>query len=111
MTTPSSRPRSALSGVQIISRLGALEGWKLCGDGDKVSIEKTITFNSYLETIAFVNAVAFLAERLDHHPELLVGYQRCSVRFNTHDVGGISALDFDAARRVDDLLQASEPCA
>ncbi len=104
-TSPTPLPRCALSGVQIIARLGSLDGWKLCGDGDQVAIEKTYTFESYLQTIAFVNAVAFCAERQDHHPELLVGYKSCSVRWRTHDAGGISALDFEAAARVEALLE------
>lgn len=53
--------------------------------------------------MAFANAVAFLAESLNHHPELLVQYARCSVRWRTHDVQGISMADFDAAARVDAL--------
>jgi Zn-dependent protease with chaperone function len=51
-----------------------------------------------------VNAIAFIAKVQDHHPELAVTYSRCVVRFNTHDVGGISATDFDCAARVDALL-------
>ena len=108
---PSTRPRSALNGVQIIARLGSLEGWKLLGNDEQVAIEKTFSFASYLQTMAFVNAIAFLAERIDHHPELLVGYQHCSVRFRTHDVNGISVLDFEAARQVDALLQTPESAA
>jgi 4a-hydroxytetrahydrobiopterin dehydratase len=55
--------------------------------------------------MAFVNAVAFVAHREDHHPDLSVHYNRCVVRFNTHDVGGISESDFECAARVDALLQ------
>lgn len=53
--------------------------------------------------MAFANAVAFLAESINHHPELLVQYAHCSVRWRTHDVQGISMADFDAAARVDAL--------
>lgn len=98
------RPRTILSGVQIIAHLANLEGWKLHGDDEHVAIEKTYRFAGYLQTIAFVNAVAYVAEQLDHHPELLVGYASCSVRFRTHDLGGISVLDCEAARRVDALM-------
>lgn len=55
--------------------------------------------------MAFANAVAFLAESQNHHPELLVQYTRCSVRWRTHDVQGISLADFDCATRVDALTQ------
>jgi pterin-4a-carbinolamine dehydratase len=60
-----------------------------------VAIEKTYTFANYYETISFVNALAFIANAQDHHPDLSVHYNRCVVRFNTHDVKGISETDFD----------------
>ena len=83
------------------------EAWlKLAGDGADVAIEKTYTFANYFETIAFVNALALIAHRQDHHPDLSVHYNRCVVRFNTHDVGGISDTDIDCAQRVDALLTA-----
>ena len=59
-----------------------------------MAIEKTFAFKNYLRTMAFVNAIAYIAEQQNHHPELLVRYKTCSVRFNTHDVGGISESDF-----------------
>ena len=95
--------RVALSAPQIIAGLARLEGWQLHGDGDAVAIEKTFTFKNYLRTVAFVNAVAYLAEQQDHHPEMLVQYAQCSVRFNTHDVKGISISDFECAKLVDAL--------
>jgi 4a-hydroxytetrahydrobiopterin dehydratase len=51
-----------------------------------------------------VNAVAFVANAQDHHPDLSVQFNRCVVRLNTHDVQGISATDFDCASRFDALL-------
>ena len=54
-----------------------------------------------------MNAVAFIANAQDHHPDLSVHYNRCVVRFNTHDVGGISVTDFDCAAQVDALLRLS----
>ena len=84
--------------------MAQLEGWTLTGDGASVAIEKTFTFANYYETIAFVNAVAFVAHTQDHHPDLSVNFKRCVVRFNTHEVAGISASDFDCAARVDALL-------
>ena len=96
--------RIALSATNIVAKLALLDGWKLSGDGDAVSIEKTFRFDNYFETIAFVNAVALVAHKEDHHPELAVLYNRCTVRFNTHDVRGISASDFDCAAQLDALL-------
>ena len=98
-------PRRALSATEIVSGLAPLEGWKLAGDGADVAIEKTYTFSNYFETIAFVNALAFIAHTQDHHPDLSVHYNRCIVRFSTHDVGGISATDIDCAQRADALLK------
>ncbi len=67
-------------------------------------IQKRFDFVDYHHTLAFVNAVAWIAHREDHHPDLLVSYNRCTVRFNTHSVGGISINDFICAAKVDALL-------
>ena len=96
--------RRALTPTEIVSRLTEHPGWKLSGDGADVAIEKAYTFANYYETISFVNALAFVANALDHHPELGVHYDRCVVRFNTHDVKGISETDFECAAQVDALL-------
>jgi 4a-hydroxytetrahydrobiopterin dehydratase len=97
--------RPMLSATQVIAGLAKLSGWKLHGDDADVAIEKTFAFNNYLRTMAFVNAIAYIAEQQDHHPELLVRYNTCSVRFNTHDVQGITQSDLACAALVDALLQ------
>ena len=94
----------ALSATQVIAKLAQLDAWRLFGDGADVAIEKTFHFSSHLQTMAFANAVAFLADACNHHPELLIHGQRCSVRWNTHDVQGLSAKDFACATKVDALL-------
>lgn len=96
--------RRALTAPEVVKRLAGLSGWILGGDGATVAIEKTFAFANYFETMAFVNAVAFIAQRQDHHPELVVTYKQCTVRLNTHDVQGISATDFDCAAAFDALL-------
>ncbi|MEY4711891.1 MAG: hypothetical protein RIS88_1341 [Pseudomonadota bacterium] len=96
--------RRALSPTEVVTRLANAPGWLLAGNGADVAIEKTYRFANYHETLAFVNAVAFIAHAQDHHPELTVGYARCAVRWNTHDVGGLSETDFECAARVDALL-------
>ncbi len=101
---PTTPVRTALTATQIIANLTKLQGWKLHGDGADVAIEKTYRFDNFLATMSFVNAVAFIAEQQDHHPELLVTYGDCSVRFNTHDVHGVSRSDFECAALVDALL-------
>lgn len=96
--------RRALTPTQVVAGLAKLEGWQLAGDGVAVTIEKTFSFATYYQTIAFVNAVAFIAHKQDHHPELTVHFGKCTVRFNTHDVDGISVSDFECAAAVDALI-------
>lgn len=81
--------------------LAELPGWGL--EGDAASISRKFRFPDYVTTIAFVNAVATMAEAQDHHPDLEVGYGRCLVRYNTHDVGGLSQNDFICAAKADAL--------
>lgn len=105
MSRPVHRNRRALVATEIVAQLSKLNGehvpgWRLI-DG---ALEKTFSFKNFFETIGFVNAVAFIANAEDHHPDLLVKYAGCCVRFNTHDVGGISASDFFCASKVDALL-------
>ena len=102
--SPSAPVYQALTATQIIAKLTPLPGWKLSGDGADVAIEKTFHLPGFLETMAFVNAVAYIAQRRNHHPELRVSFNRCSVRWNTHDVQGISMADFDCAALVDALV-------
>ena len=96
--------RHALSPTALVTALSKLTGWRLVGDGADVAIEKTYQFANYYETISFVNALAFVANAQDHHPDLAVHYNRCVVSFNTHDVGGISQTDFDCAAKIDALI-------
>jgi 4a-hydroxytetrahydrobiopterin dehydratase len=100
----SQQSRRALSPTEIVRRLADLPGWKLSGDGDDVAIEKTFTFDDYHETISFVNALAFVAHALDHHPDLSVHFNKCVVRLSTHSLQGISETDFECAARTDALL-------
>lgn len=103
-TTSRYQPYSA---TQVIAALAKMQGWRLHGDGPTVAIEKTFQFKNFLRTMAFVNAVAYVAEQQDHHPELVVQYGSCTVRFNTHDVQGISQVDFACAALVDALVVAT----
>ncbi len=97
------QPRRALTATEVVTRLASAPGWKLMGDGKAVAIEKTYTFANYHETMAFVNAAAWIAHAQDHHPDLSVHYNRCVVRWNTHDVGGLSQTDFECAALIDSL--------
>lgn len=100
----STQTRRALTATEIVAALAKLDGWRLQGDGAEVAIEKTFRFANYYQTMAFVNALAFIAHAEDHHPDLSVHYDRCVVRLNTHDVGGVSSTDLDCAARFDALL-------
>ena len=96
----------ALEGVdamgpnEVRSHLAQVSGWHL----NNGAIEKTFSFKNYHETIAFVNALAWIAHTEDHHPELAVTFDRCVARFNTHSVGGISLNDFICAAKADALV-------
>ena len=90
----------AMGADEITAHLAQAPGWRL----HEGSIEKSYTFPDFHRTIAFVNALAWIANREDHHPDLAVSYSRCTVRFNTHSVNGISINDFICAAKVDALL-------
>lgn len=97
-------PRRALTQEQMAAQLAALEGWTVIGDAPHATLEKTFRFDNYFQTMAFVNAVAWMAHQQDHHPSLQVEYARCTVCWNTHDAGGVTTTDFDCAQRTDTLV-------
>ena len=84
--------------------MASLDGWILSGEGAELAIEKTFVFPDYAHTMAFVNALAWAAQARDHHPDLLVKYDRCVVRYRSHDVGGLSRADFHSAAELDATL-------
>jgi 4a-hydroxytetrahydrobiopterin dehydratase len=96
-----------LEGGEPLSRAAAtvllqqVPGWSL--DEATHSIQRTFKFKNYYETIAFVNALAWIIHREDHHPDLEVGYNRCVIRFRTHSVKGLSENDFICAARINQL--------
>ena len=68
-------------------------------------IGKTFEFKNYYQTMAFVNAVAWLSHREDHHPDMNVGYNKCHVEYTTHAINGLSENDFICAAKVDALFK------
>jgi 4a-hydroxytetrahydrobiopterin dehydratase len=78
------------------------------GDTACREISRTFRFDNYYQTMAFVNALAWIAHAEDHHPDIEVGYNRCRVRYSTHAIGGLSENDFICAAKIDVLLPASE---
>jgi 4a-hydroxytetrahydrobiopterin dehydratase len=68
-------------------------------------IGKTFEFRNHYETMAFVNALAWVSHREDHHPDLTVGYNKCHVEYTTHVINGLSMNDFICAAKVDTLFK------
>ena len=91
----------ALKPAEVENLLKQLDGWTL-EDG---AIVKTYTFKNYYQTVAFVNATAWISHREDHHPDLTVGYNTCRVAYQTHAINGLSQNDFICAAKLDQLLQ------
>jgi 4a-hydroxytetrahydrobiopterin dehydratase len=89
----------AMTDLEVATLLPSVSDWT-CTAG---AIERTFRFADYHRTMAFVNAVAWIAHREDHHPDIAFGYNHCTLRFNTHSVGGISLNDFICAAKVDAL--------
>lgn len=92
--------RNAASAAEVTAFIEAHPGWAQEGQ----SLVKTYRFANHFEAMSFANAVAWIAHRQDHHPEQRIGYNTVSVRWDTHDVGGISATDFHCALACDALL-------
>ena len=88
---------------EIDDRLRAYPGWERIGD----DIVRTFELPTFLEAIAFVNRIAAIAERSDHHPALDIRYRRVRVGLTTHDEGGISPLDFQVAAAIDGACSPS----
>ena len=94
------RPRAPLlSRAELAQYLGALAGWQHANK----ALSKTFAFADYYRTMAFVNAVAYVAHQQDHHPDLSVRYNRVDVVYSTHDAGGVTLNDCICAARVDSL--------
>jgi 4a-hydroxytetrahydrobiopterin dehydratase len=90
---------SALSREDII-RLGRqlAPPWQL--DAEEKSIRHRYTFENYYQTMAFVNVIAQIAHQQDHHPDLTIAYNRCTVSYTSHSVGGLSINDFICAAKI-----------
>ena len=98
----SQRGATRLADDTLASELSTLPGSSRAGD----RIEKTFAFTDFHETIGFVNALAWIANREDHHPDLAVSYNRCVVTWSTHDAGGVTMNDIVCAAKTDRLLAA-----
>lgn len=91
-----------LSRDQAKALLARAPGWSLNDAATELS--RTFKFKNYHETLAFVNAQAWVAHREDHHPDIEVGYNRCHMRFSTHSIKGLSENDYICAAKINALL-------
>lgn len=92
----------ALHPAQALALLADLPGWQIAENG---LLQKEFIFASYAATLLFVNTVAGLAERENHHPDLEVGYGRVKISYSTHDVAGLSRNDFICAAKIEALAR------
>ena len=90
-----------LPDVDVQSRCAALPGWELRDD----AIHRELTFRDFVEAFSFMTSVAFIAERMGHHPEWSNVYNRVTFRLTTHDVGGVSENDLVMAEKISRLYQ------
>ncbi len=89
-----------LGADELAAHVASLPGWQAAGN----AVAKTFAFGNYHETMAFVNAIAWIAHREDHHPDLAVSYDTCVVTYSTHDAGGVTLNDVICAARVERLF-------
>ena len=85
----------------IAAHLAHVKGWQL--DPKKKCIHKEYSFKNYYATMAFMNAVAWIAHRENHHPDCTVSYQSCQVTLKTHAIDGLSLNDFILANKINNL--------
>jgi 4a-hydroxytetrahydrobiopterin dehydratase len=85
---------------EVASLLKQLDGWEFAGG----RIAKTYAFKNYYQTMAFVNAAAWISHREDHHPDIQVGYNSCRVEYVTHAINGLTENDFICAAKLDALF-------
>ena len=88
-----------LTDAEISTRLEELSGWTV----ENEKLHKEFQFDSFVEAFGFMASVALVAESMNHHPEWFNVYNRVTVDLATHDAGGISALDFELAKKIDAL--------
>lgn len=101
--TPCTESTPRVAPEEVARLVATLPGYK--ADLLVGSISKVYEFDDFYETMAFVNAVAFIAHAEDHHPDLAVSYNRCAVTYSTHAIGGLSENDFICAAKVDALIR------
>lgn len=92
-----------LSADEIDSKLASLKGWKRDGD----FITKTFKFKAFMDGIQFVNEIAAIAEKLEHHPDIHIRWTTIRLEVQTHDEGGITSYDIKLATEIEKFLKRS----
>lgn len=92
---------NALTKEQAEKMLQQLEGWTLNYEAPEIT--KALTFKNFYKTMSFVNALAFIANNENHHPDLCVGFNYCTISLKTHAISGLSENDFIVAAKIDAL--------
>ena len=100
-STPLKGAQHALGAAKAKDLHGALPGWEMSPDAKE--IHKNFKFKDFAHALSFVNALGWIAEQENHHPDVELGWGRCTVHFSTHDVGGLSMNDFICAAKVEAL--------
>jgi len=95
-----------LSREQAETLLKQLDQWKF--NEDATLISKEFKFKNFFRTMGFVNAVAFIANQENHHPDLEVSYGKCTITFQTHAIKGLSENDFICAAKIDQLIKITQ---
>ena len=98
----STAPLTQEQAAELVKQLH--DDWSVDANGKEVN--RSFKFRNYYETMAFVNAMAWIAHAEDHHPDIEVGYNRCHIHYSTHSVGGLSENDFICCAKIDALLPA-----
>ena len=91
---------SRLSVTEIQEKLSTLNEWEFKDN----TIRKTFTFETYMESIGFINRLAEIAEEANHHPDMVVGWCRIDVAFTSHDQGGVTLACIEMAKKAESVL-------
>ena len=96
--------RTRLDTTAVRASLADLNGWEL--EGDDTAISKSFKFRNFSEAFAFMTRTALAAEQLDHHPDWSNVFNRVEISLTTHSVGGLTELDFELARQIDNFAKS-----
>lgn len=91
-----------ISQEEALNLLGELNNWTLTPDDKEIS--KSYSFKNFSQVMFFVNAVAYICQTANHHPDIKLGYNYCEIKFTTHAIGGLSRKDFACAAKIDKLI-------